>query len=315
MDPLTHAVVGILIGTKAGAAISLANGAMVASTLGSVAPDFDIVAQIWGDYAYLKQHRLFSHSFPGLALISLGLAGILSLFYPETGFLNLAFWAMLGALSHTFLDLFNSYGVGALWPLRRKKYTVNLLTIFDPVLFGLVLIMIFFQQNTTWSTLALSGLVIYMLFRFFMRHLAWSIVSRRLRRRNSVVRVVMLPAVGHFFKWEFIALLPERKIVGKVDLFRLRFRIVRHLRSLQSEVESTLTASVLGQMFADFTPFMHVECKLEGDKMIGRFMDLRYHVKDRFLHNATLVMDNEMNVEEAVFQPYSPSRRVVIDHG
>jgi len=313
MDPITHAVVGMLIGTKAGAGISLANGAMVASTLGAVAPDFDIVAQLWGDYAYLKQHRVFSHSIPGLTLISLGLAGILSIIYPETGFLNLAFWAMLGALSHTFLDLFNSYGVGALWPITRKKYTVNLLTIFDPVLFALVLIMIFYQQNTTWSSLALGGLVIYMLFRFSMRYLAWAIVTRRLRQKNPVVRVVMLPAVNHFFKWEFIALLPERKIVGKVDLFRLRFRIVRHLHSLQYEVETALTASKLGQVFKEFTPFMHIECRQEGDKIIGDFMDLRYCLKDRFLHNGTLVMDTEMNVEECIFQPYSPNRRIVLE--
>ena len=173
--------------------------------------------------------------------------------------------------------------------------------------------MIFYQHNTTWSSLALVGLVVYMLFRFSMRYLAWAIVTRRLRWRNPVVRVVMLPAVNHFFKWEFIALLPGRKIVGKVDLFRLRFRIVRHLHSLQTEVETALTASTLGQVFKEFTPFMHIECRQEGDKIIGDFMDLRYYLKDRFLHNGTLVMDNEMNVEEAVFQPYSPARRIVLE--
>jgi len=312
MDPITHAVVGLLIGTKSGAGISLANGAMVASTLGAVAPDFDIVAQLWGDYVYLKQHRTFSHSLPGLALISLGLGGILGFFYPETGFWNLAFWAMLGALSHTFLDLFNSYGVGALWPWQRKKYTANLLTIFDPVLFGLVLLMIYFRQNTLWTGAALTGLVFYFLFRVSMRHLAWCIVSRRLKRRYPEVRVVMLPAGSNFFKWEFIALLPQRKIIGKVDLFRLRFRIVRRFRCLHSELEGALAETVLGRVFREFTPFMHVECRQEGDKIIGSFMDLRYHVKDRFLHNGTLVLDREMNVEEAVFQPYSPSRKIVL---
>jgi len=312
MDPITHAVVGMLIGTKAGAGISLANGAMVASTLGAVAPDFDIVVQLWGDYAYLKQHRIFSHSLPGLALISLGIAGILSFIYPETGFWTLGLWSMLGALSHTFLDVFNSYGVGALWPIHRKKYTANLLTIFDPVLFSLAILLIFFPLNSIWGRFALAGLPLYFLFRFMMRHLAWRVVTSRLSRRYPQVKVVMLPAVNHFFKWEFIALLPERKIIGKVDLFRLRFRIVRRLRSMGSEDESPLTASVLGQLFSDFTPFMHVECRQEGDKIIGRFMDLRYHVKDRFLHNGTLVMDKQMNIEEAVFQPYSPSRRIVL---
>lgn len=313
MDPLTHAAVGMLIGIKGGAGISLADGAMAASVLGAVAPDLDIVAQMWGDYAYLKQHRAFSHSLPGISLISLGLAGILSIFYPETGFFNLGVWSMLGALSHIFLDLFNSYGVGVLWPLCRKKYAINLLTIFDPVIFALILIMILYRHDPAWSGLSLTGLAVYFLFRFLVRHLAWSIVTRRLKRRHPEVRVVMLPAVSHFFKWEFIALLPKRKILGKVDLFRLRFRIVRYLKCLQSELESSLAVSSLGKVFQEFTPFMHIECTQEGDKLVGRFMDLRYLVKDRFLHNGTLIMDKNMKVEEAVFQPYSPSRRIILE--
>ena len=230
MDPVTHAVIGMMIGSKAGGGISLANGALAASTLGAVAPDLDIVARLWGDYAYIKHHRGFSHSIPGLALISATLAAFLTHLYPGAGFATLALWAFLGAFSHSIADLFNSYGVNMLWPFSSKKWTVNLLMIFDPVLYALMVSLIIAGENPVYNRLAAAGVVFYLFLRFLMRQWAYYLVKKRLGSKYPGVRVVVLPSLRYYFKWDFIARLPQRNDVGTVNLMRRRFRLVRRLR-------------------------------------------------------------------------------------
>lgn len=309
MDPITHAVIGIMIGSKSAGGLTLANGALVASTLGAVMPDLDIVAAFWGDYAYLKQHRCFSHSIPGLVLISFGLAAALTPFYPGAALAGLAFWAFLGAFSHSLVDMFNSYGVKTLWPFSRKRWTASLLMIFDPVIFALVVFMIIAGHNRMYNLAAAGGILFYLVLRFLMRRWAYYLVKRRLSRRYPGVRVVVLPSIRYFFKWDFIARLPQKDMVGTVSLLRRRFRIVRRLRRANDKIAKTLSESALGILFREFTPFCHINCELEGDMLVGRFIDLRYFNGADFLHNGTLIMDRNMRVKEAVFQPFNKSRR------
>lgn len=305
MDPITHGLVGILIGSKTAGGLTLANGALVVFTLGSIAPDFDIVGQLWGDYVYLKQHRVFSHSLPGLAVISLGLAAVLHIFYPIS-FSMLFLWTFLGALSHTAMDLFNSYGVSILWPFEKKKRTLNLLTVFDP-LFCIFLITAMIIPG--WGELVP---VLYLGLRLFMRTVALEIVKRSMAGQGCT-RIFILPSFVSAFKWDFIVVTPRQKMVGRVDIFRRRIRILSDLKCIRTDLEKVLAQSVLGRVFSEFTPLMHIECEKVGGKLVARFMDLRYYFKDRFLHNGTIIFNEEMKVEEAVFQPYSPSRRIILE--
>ncbi len=309
MDPLTHALIGIIIGSKAGGALSWNDGIMVATTLGAVMPDLDIAAQFWGDYNYLKQHRGFSHSLAGLFVTSVAVGAALGLLYPAIGITSLMMWTFLGALSHTLIDLFNSYGVNFAWPISKKKWTANLLMSFDPVLFMLGVAWIFVGKNGQYEANLALGAVCYLFIRYLMREHARRVVKRRLKRRYLAVKVVVMPSMSNIFKWDFIAELPERRIVGHIDLLKRNLRIAKRLHYLNKPLRQALTATVLGKVFSEFTPFFHIECELIDGKVVGHFMDLRYRVRDRFLHNGTLIFDDNMNVEEAIFQPFSLSRR------
>ncbi len=311
MDPLTHAIVGMALGSQSGGGVSLANGALVAAALGAVAPDLDVVAQFWGDLAYLKQHRCFSHSLPGIFGIALAAGGLLSLFY-DLSFSSLMGWAFLGAFSHTFLDLCNSYGVQILWPFNKKMYTANLLMIFDPVLIVLCLAAIVWGIHGMNSSQLGGSFIIYLGVRWGMRMWAGYLVKKRFSRRYRQIKVVIMPSLNSLFKWDFIARVPGRNIVGSVDLLRKRLKILRRLHYIKEDMKKVLVNSTLGRHFQQFTPFFHVFCEKHEDKVIGRFMDLRYYVKDRFLHNGMIVMTEDLDVEEAVFQPYSLSRRVYL---
>jgi len=313
MDPVTHALIGLAVGSKAGSGLALNNGMMMASALGAVAPDVDIAARIWGDYAYLRQHRKMSHSLPGLAVLALAVGAVLAPFYPQPGFNALAFWAFCGALSHSLLDMFNSYGVNLLWPLNKGKWSFNLLLIFDPVFFGLGLLLAAAGKQARLNLLAIGLMGGYLMLRLAMRIWAQRLVGTGLARRHPQARIYILPSMRHFFVWNFILRLPGQNLVGTVNILQRSFKIVRRLRPAKGELRAAMQESALGKFFRDFTPFYHLECELVEGKYIGRFMDLRYLVEERFLHNGTLVLDRDLKVEEAVLQPFSLSRRIELN--
>ncbi|MDX9872396.1 MAG: metal-dependent hydrolase [Clostridia bacterium] len=310
MDPITHAIAGLVIGSKTGAGFTMANGLMIASTLGAVAPDFDIVARCWGDYVYLKQHRTFSHSLPGLAVLSLLAGAVLLPFYPDINYWHMVFWAFLGALSHSFLDSFNSYGVSLLWPFTRKKLSLSLLLIFDPFLLTILLFFIFAGTNLSANLWAAGLFTAYLGLRQLMRLGAYRVLEKELPKESPSTKLTVLP-VG-FAVWDFIASFPEEKLIGTVDCLKRKVRILASLENVKKHLGQAVTNSVLGRYFLEFTPHYHISCEQVEDKYVARMMDLRYRVKDRFMHNATLVMDADLQVEEACFQPFRPTKKIYV---
>ncbi len=310
MDPITHAIVGLAVGCKAGGPLSLSNGLVVASALGAVMPDIDIVAYLRGEFAYLRQHRGFSHSIPGLALIALSLGLVLDMVYPAYSFTALVIWAFWGALSHTFLDLFNSYGVKILWPFNRRMCTLNLLTLFDPILFGMMLLSIVYGRGTDFDMLLTMMPPFYILIRLLMRLVARGRVRRKLQNNGSKLDIITFPAMRNPFAWDFVVNISRERLVGSIDIITGRFKIICSLKCITDEMKNIILGTNLGKLFSEFTPLYHIDCRNEEDKWIGSLMDLRYFVKDRFLHNGMLIMDREMKVEKQLFQPFVTSKGI-----
>ncbi|KJS83740.1 MAG: hypothetical protein JM58_12120 [Peptococcaceae bacterium BICA1-8] len=312
MDPITHAVVGVAAAVVVGTDVSLTNPVILAALLGAVSPDLDIIYQYWGDHVYLRHHRGFSHSLPGLLGFAVVIGGGLSLLFPGLEFAMLFFWAFLGALSHTFLDLLNSYGVMLLYPFSRKKYTLNLLMISDPVvLFGSTAIIYFGYQgsNLVYPT---QGLIFsYLLLRFIMRRRAEKLI--RDYYEGHLEKLIVMPAFIGLVKWDFIVRVQKKYIVGQINLFSCKIIIHKKLKLIAEEIKENLEKTKIGKLFKDFTPFFHIDYYIEDNKLIGKFTDMRYFVRNRFLHHATVIVDkDDYQVEKALFQPYSPQNNIEI---
>ncbi|MGI6587497.1 MAG: metal-dependent hydrolase [Peptococcia bacterium] len=312
MDPVTHGLVGMALGIKGGGSLSLTNGLMVASVVGSLLPDLDIVFQLWGDYTYLKQHRGISHSLPSAVVMSSIGALFLSLFYTGYNFFVLLPWVLLGFLSHLFLDLSNSYGVKIFWPLRAKKYTFNLLPLFDPVLVLFSLFSLWCNSQGVNDYLLLLMCVLYFLLRWSLCLWAKHIIKNRFFKGKTPLKVSVLPSSINLLSWDFIIEYPKKNLVGSLNLGKGSYKIFQRLYRESEEVINILSETVLGQVFREFTPFFHMNFEKRGDKLICHFMDLRYRVQDRFLHNGTLVLNQKGEVEEAIFQPYSLSHCIYL---
>jgi inner membrane protein len=314
MDPVTHGLVGLVLGLIEGGPISLTNGMMTASLAGSLLPDLDIIFQLRGDFAYLKQHRGCSHSIP-IALLSSGAGAlILHLFYPDQQFVLLFGGVLLGFFSHLFLDLLNSYGVKILWPFSQIKYTWNLLPLIDPMLILLCILSMLLHHTGSKSISVLPVFGLYFVLRWSMRLWAGRLVRNTLRQLKNLHRIFLLPAGRlSFWQWDFIVLTAEKKIVGTVNLLWRKHQIFRELADdpgQQTEYQWILGETPLGQVFREFTPFVHIKAEKMGDFLICSFMDLRYRVENRFLHNGVMVLNQNKEVEKAFFLPYSTAHRI-----
>lgn len=314
MDPITHALVGAAVAGLSGGEVSITNPVYLGAIMGAVAPDLDIVYQLRGDVQYLKQHRGFSHSIPGLALISGGIAAGLVLFFPEYAFIQLFFWTMLGALSHTLLDILNSYGAQIFGPYSQKRYSLNLLMITDPILF-LILFGVFLLPGSieVKSLVGIIGFMIYLGFRLYLRLRVENLLKSRYRN-SSINKLAVMPSMMSLWTWDFLVETDKKYFIGQVYSFNCRLKIKRKLiKPKMNQIIENALASKLGQFFKEFTPHYFIDFKkTENDEYVINFLDLRYCLKKGFLHTATMAFDKKYQQVEAIFHPYSKARKVDI---
>lgn len=304
MDPITHAVIGLAVAKATGNTAALAEPATLCIVAGSMIPDMDILLQKWGDMTYLKNHRGATHSIPGLIISSALIAGIMSLIFSGSGFFGLFLWALAGCLSHTFFDFFNTYGAKLFWPFRGKKYSLGMLMTFDPVFIGLLSGYAFIEGET--GNMILGAFGLYFAYRGVSRFL----VMKELHRKYGAIydRISLLPSMKGLLKWHFVLEGNDCDIIGEKDILRNRIRIIKQLdKSADSKNESVMSSPV-GQFFSEFTPLSNVAVETADGVKRYVFTDMRYYMRDNFLHHAVLELDENNTIVRQTFNPYSMNR-------
>lgn len=309
MDPITHAVIGLAVAKATGNTAAFTEPATLCIIAGSMIPDIDILLQKWGDMTYLKNHRGASHSIPGLVISSALIAGVMSLAFHGSGFFTMFLWALAGCLSHSFFDFFNTYGAKLLWPFRGKKYSLGMLMTFDPVFIGLLSGYAFIGGKT--GNMMLAAFVIY----FASRGAARLLVMKELQRKYGAVyeRISLLPSMKGLLKWHFVLEGDRSDIIGEKNILMNRIRIIKQLdKSADSKNDSVLHSPV-GQFFNEFTPLSNVAMEMDDGIKRYVFTDMRYYMRNNFLHHAVLELDENNIIVSQTFNPYSMSRNCVID--
>jgi inner membrane protein len=299
MDSLSHALVGVAVAGLSGHQPAFGDPIYIAAVLGAQAPDFDIVAYARGNMAFLRQHRAFSHSIPGVALWAAAIAAGVKLFVPQVDIGQVLLWAFAGGLSHTILDYFNSHGTAILWPFRRERKSYPLLNVFDPILMVLLLAVYATRlpiEQVSYLSFATLGLYIFT--RYCLRKRAYAWLTNRFAG-ELLTRIWVMPCLSRLFYWDFVVETDRRHINGRLGALFPLLDIKADLpRQELSPLAEQASKTSLGEFFTTFTPFIYFE---ESDKDEGKvnIYDLRYHQGGEFVHSATLTFTPDMTLRDA----------------
>lgn len=140
MDPITHTMVGAMLGeTGVRRYTPLAS---VTLMLAANAPDIDILAQVGGPYVGLAWRRGLTHGIPALVLLPFVVLGVVLALHKlirwrEPSTPPIRAWptlllAFIGVLTHPVLDWMNTYGMRWLMPMDGRWFYGDALFIIDP---------------------------------------------------------------------------------------------------------------------------------------------------------------------------------------
>ncbi len=311
MDPLSHALIGLstfsLLNPPA-----LSNPACLGAVLGSVAPDLDIIARIKGDYVYLKHHRVESHSIPGAIFIALCITFLLILFFGLQSLKETLFWSLIGVFSHIIMDYLNSYGVALLYPFSRRKYTLSLLMIYDPIVILICTYIMFFKMDSALEYIMLPGIFLgYLLIKALEKNKLKSRLRMHFNEEYRIEAVDIMPSTLNPFKWDYIVSTSCRYIVGEIYSARGKIHHFRSLKKVWSPIIEKTLKEELGIYFKSFSPIFHIDVDFREDLTI-KLTDLRYRIKNEFMHFAYFYYDEEQQLISSEFQPFGLKSRIKI---
>lgn len=312
MDSLTHALIGMAVAGFSGHDLSLYDPIYLATVLGAEAPDFDIIAQLNGKFSYIRQHRAFSHSIPGLIIWSVLISIILYFFMSPTNLLSLFSWSFAGGLSHIMIDYFNTHGVALLWPFRKERKSLCLLNVIDPIL--LVLMMGLYSLNLTMTQLSIGTffiIAIYILLRILLRSKARKQLTN-LFDSQKIIQISVMPALKRILFWDFVLETEDRHLVGQLGALYPVLEIKANLPKQKTFSTFTIQAqkTPLGDFFTSFTPFIYFEEKQQTHSLSVNIYDLRYILNKQFLHHGTIIFDGNKIPTASYMYSYGHTMKV-----
>ncbi|CAA7601418.1 LexA-binding, inner membrane-associated putative hydrolase [Acididesulfobacillus acetoxydans] len=304
-DPITHGLIGASLAVLSGHPVSLNDPVFLSCTLGAMLPDLDIVTHLKGRLNYLLKHRGASHSLLALGGMALGLTTVIYSFYPYTSWSTLFFWTLVGTLSHGLMDVLNSYGAELLWPFLKKKLTVDMIMLTDPVVFTLLLTALGFSSLDPGSgprfiELAFAGSALYLGHRELSKLKVRDMVMSAYHIANKD-EVKILPAMYRPFAWNF--LLQQEDLVRFGTIHHKVPRIERVLPRWNDE-DPYVTAAMegnLAEIFDRFTPYYHIVARAEDEECKVEFVDLRYWTKEDFLYTGKVLVTADCEIAEEKF--------------
>lgn len=308
MDLITHGVVGLALGSLSGGNV-LQNPLALGSLIGSIIPDGDIIYQLKGDSAYLKNHRGASHSIIIGTLVSIAVSVALWAIFRDFSFGSIFLWTFMGYMLHISLDILNSYGASIFWPFNKKKIESGLLLILDPVLLVSAGI-IYFNRGTLnkWMVASLLLFIFYLGFRWILKHQVYKILKGYFDNYD-VGQIVVMPSMLKLFKWDFISYEKKRIVTGQVNIMSREVEVRDYLKRSNSQIEKIVMNTPVGKFFKDFSPHYHIKWIEEGENHKAIITDLRYYIKGDYLHRATALFNQRLEPVFCSFQPYHSERK------
>lgn len=288
MDIITQGLLGAAV-AEAGWRHKLGKGAIVAGVLFGLMPDFDVLANIGGEWSGLVHHRGFTHSVFFAPLIApLGGYAFWRLYKRQgdkLAWMHLVFWALL---THPLLDVFTSYGTQLLNPISTRRFALDGVSIVDPLYtFPLIAALIIARiwaskprigRRCTATALALT--TAYLGLGYLRSQQTIEAARGELARQDhpDITAIRAMPTLANSVLWRVVA----RDDAGAlhVGLYSnaapgpIRFETIE---PLDSPLIDQALESERGQIFEWFSDgYIAYRVEEEGDQVLLHMDDMRY---------------------------------------
>lgn len=200
MDSLTHLLMGHAMGSLASSVSPTAGAAVYwAALVGNSLPDLDVPLSILLRRG-IQMHRTWTHTIPGVAVLSAATALMLGRYFPDASPLSLFGWTLLGCLVHVAVDCLNLFGAKPFWPLNGQPVELGVLHILDPWLL-LLLSAPALAAYLNWTSPALAAYAFLAIWPYIVYRLA---TARRLLMQLKAEGLVRARVVPWYASWRYI---------------------------------------------------------------------------------------------------------------
>jgi len=305
MDSSTHLLAGLslaglaMVDPVVAADSKLFGAVLLGTALGMQAPDFDTLLRLKGNACYIRNHRGVSHSWVAIPVWTAVIALLLQALYGfQLPWIHLVGWVLLAVSLHVFSDLFNSYGTMAAWPFSRRFIAWNVIHLFDPFLFAMLLAAIclwaLHAADPTWLFPAVFGIIIvYYIGRVRQRHAAERIVRGKddSPEASGAVGYSLIPTVN-WNDWNVI----RRNRDGSFTVGDLNGKRLTWIETMRSDEHEAVERSRLDQDISGFLALSEYRCARLFAHDWGwevRWIDIRYRYREQYPFAGIIVMDLE----------------------
>jgi inner membrane protein len=290
MDNLTHALAGAAL-SRAVAGTAQRNPVWWAFMVGSEIPDIDFYYQLQGHTSYLLNHRGWTHSLPGLAVLSMGVA--LSVFFVarrEGKFRTFLAVSLFACMVHVALDVLTSWGTGLFYPFQTIRVSLDVLPIIDPVIYGILFAGLLVARLVPNSKKTAKATLAVMLIFIAARGGLHFAAVNHFTETGAQGKLLAIPGFNPL-KWRMVIEQPGGFELGRLDLGTGAFEVTGDFQTAGSaEVRDYTTEPETGAFLNFFRVPVFSVTEREGKKFI-LMKDLAY----------------DRGMREALFRTKSPA--------
>lgn len=245
MDPITHSLVGGMAAKTIG---TTKRRFWVMMFLGT-APDFDVLFNGFGSWAFWLQHRGISHSILGIVAQALLYAWIFQK-WDVGSYRQRASQYSLPLFFHSVCDYLTSFGVPFFSPFTFQDYSADLMggLAVLPILFMSVGLFRLYQKGSFgWQAARplWAGWFLY-----FVMALSGKAYASKLVEVHSA-KFTTVPSVGNPFAWTALCAHEGKWVYQQFDVDLMEGHI-RSVRQFSPDREDLMEASLKGVLTQDF---------------------------------------------------------------
>jgi len=306
LDTGTHVVMGLALGGLATLDPVVADSAatstsvIIATLVGSQAPDIDTVLKLRNNAVYIRNHRGITHSIPAVLLWPLAITAVIYPFFPEANLLHLWLWTFLAVFLHVFVDIFNAYGTQALRPFSSKWVALGIINTFDPFIFGIHIVGLVawvFGAHPGFTFIGIYAvLVAYYIIRFITQRKVYQEVMRLVPDATDVI----ISPTMKFHQWRIAIMNKNQFFVGRAHDNHVR--ILDQFKRVAVPETPVLEAAKQDKnlsAFLSFSPVYRWEVDEYENYYEVRFIDLRYRSNGHYPFVAVVQLDLDLQIQSS----------------